>query len=65
MQDQSLGEVWFEFVRVGGSVKVSAIHVASDTEIALVAPASAQPEALKAAALRKLAYVMGRQVSRA
>jgi hypothetical protein len=58
---QSLGEVIFEFRRIGAAVKVSAVHVASDTEICLVAPSNAGPEALKMAALNKLAYVLARR----
>ena len=57
------GEVWFEFVRAGNSVKVSAIHVATDTEVCIVGPAGAGQEGLKAAALRKLIHVMGKRNS--
>jgi len=45
-----LGEVLFEFRRIGGSVKVSAIHVATDTEVSLVGAASAGEYALRMAA---------------
>jgi hypothetical protein len=58
MSERDLGEVLFEFRRIGASVKVSAIHAASGTEISLVGAASAGEYALKAAALRKLAYVL-------
>lgn len=52
------GEVLFEFRRLGASVKVSAIHAATGTEVCLVGPANAGEHALKTAALNKLAYVM-------
>jgi hypothetical protein len=58
MSEADLGEVLFEFRRVGASVKVSAIHVASGTEVVMVGAASAGEYALKMAALRKLAYVL-------
>jgi hypothetical protein len=59
MNKADLGEVLFEFRRIGASVKVSAIHAATGTEISLVGAASAGEYVLKAAALRKLAYVLG------
>jgi hypothetical protein len=61
MSEAPVGEVWFEFVRIGHSVKVSAIHVATDTEVCIVGPASAAQEGLKAAALRKLINVLGKR----
>jgi hypothetical protein len=36
MSDPDLGEVLFEFRRVGGTVRVTAIHVATATEVVLV-----------------------------
>ena len=62
MSEPDLGEVLFEFRRVGGTVKVTAIHVATATEVVLVGAASAGEYALKMAALRKLAYVLNRPV---
>ncbi|HEY5008060.1 MAG TPA: hypothetical protein VII42_08650 [Caulobacteraceae bacterium] len=56
-----LGEVIFEFRQIGASVKVSAIHVASDTEVSLVGAASAGEYALRMAATRKLIYVLGKR----
>ena len=53
-----LGEVLFEFRQIGASVKVSAIHVATDTEVSLVGAASAGEYALRMAATRKLVYVL-------
>jgi len=55
-----MGEVWFEIIRIGNSTKVSAVHVQSDTEVCLVVPSNTTQEAMKAAALRKLAFVMKR-----
>lgn len=60
MTAPALGEVLFEFRRVGASVRVSAIHAETGTEVVLVGAASAGQHALKMAALRKLAYVLGR-----
>lgn len=55
---ENLGEVLFEFQQIGASVKVSAVHVATDTEVSLVGPASGGDYPLRMAALRKLAYVL-------
>ena len=57
----ALGEVLFEFRQIGASVKVSAVHVATDTEVSLVGAASAGEYALRMAALRKLTYVLARR----
>jgi hypothetical protein len=57
----SLGEVLFEFRQIGNVVKVSAIHVDTNTEICLVGAPSVGEYALKRAAIRKLTYVLGRQ----
>jgi hypothetical protein len=54
----NLGEVIFEFRQIGASVKVSAIHVATDTEVSLVGAATAGEYALRMAATRKLIYVL-------
>jgi dihydropteroate synthase len=61
MTPQELGEVLFEFRRVGGTVRVTAIHVATGAEIVMVGAASAGEHALKMAAMRKLAFVLGRK----
>lgn len=55
-----MGEVLFEFRRIGNSVKVSAIEPVTNTEISIVGPASAGEHALKMVAIRKLQYVMAR-----
>jgi hypothetical protein len=56
-----IGEVLFEFQRVGNAVKVSAIHVDTDTEISLIGPPAAGEYGLKMAALRKLMYVLNKR----
>jgi hypothetical protein len=56
----SLGEVIFEFRTLGNVVKVSAVHVATNTEVCLMGPPGAGEYVLKKAALRKLEYVLKR-----
>jgi hypothetical protein len=56
-----IGEVLFEFHRVGNVVKVSALHVDTDTEISLAGPSSAGVHGLKMAAIRKLIYVLNKR----
>jgi len=58
MNTDDLGEVLFEFRRVGAMVRVTAIHAATGTEIVLAGAASAGDYALKLAAMRKLVYVL-------
>jgi hypothetical protein len=58
-----LGEVLFEFRRIGNVVKVSAIHVATDTEISIVGAPSAGEAGLKQAALNRLTYVLAKRQS--
>src|SRR3546814_12628431 len=48
------GEVIFEFVAVGNSVKVSAIDPATMLEVSIVGPVNAGEEALRRAARPKL-----------
>jgi hypothetical protein len=60
-QEAPLGEVLFEFQRVGKAVKVSAIHVATGTEVSLVGSPGAGEYGLKMAAIRKLTYVLGKR----
>ena len=55
------GEVIFEFHRIGNVVKVTALHVASDTEISLVGNPAVGDYGLKLAALRKLNYVLAQR----
>lgn len=42
----------------GGSVKVTAIHAPSGTEASIVGPAGAPRQALEAAAVQKLSYLL-------
>jgi hypothetical protein len=61
MDGDDIGEVLFEFLRIGDVVKVSAIHVDTATEISLVGPAAAGLPGLKMAAIRKLIYVLAKR----
>ncbi len=55
------GEVLLEFHRIGNAVRVSAIHVDTNTEVVLMGPLAAGEAGLKTAALRKLAHVLGKR----
>jgi hypothetical protein len=54
-------EVIYEFVQIGNSVKVTAMDPATLVEASIVGPATATEMTLKAAALRKLNYVIARK----
>ena len=54
-------QVLFEFQRIGGYVKVSALDPESNTEVSIVGDANASVIYLKQTALRKLRYVLDRQ----
>lgn len=54
-------EVIFEFVQVGGSVKVTAVDVATGIEASIVGDPNAGEAALKRFARQKLDYVMAKQ----
>ncbi len=54
-------EILIEFVIHGNAARVTAIHVASGIEVAIVGPANAPRATLEAAVSRKLAYVMGKE----
>ncbi len=56
-----MGEVLFEFSRVGNVVRVTAIDVDSNTEIVIAGPATAPQAALRSTALQKLRYVMAKK----
>jgi Domain of unknown function (DUF6898) len=47
-------EVYFELIVIGRSVKVTAIHAASGTEVSVIGPASAARSDLERLALQKL-----------
>ena len=55
-----LGEVLFQFLRMGGSVKVTAMHSQSLTEISIICPASLGVKQMQAQAVQKLRFVLGR-----
>ena len=59
------GEVILEFVRLGALIRVSAMDVASLTEVVLQGPAAAGEAALRGAVLRKLTYALARGPRRA
>lgn len=57
-RETEIGEVIFEFLSLGASVKVSAVHVATRTEVSIVGPEKASRVALERTALAKLHYVL-------
>ena len=60
-QSMADNEVLFEMFRMGGSVKVSAIHAATLTEVSVVCPATASEMQMKTLALQKLRYVLAKR----
>lgn len=56
-----MGEVLFEFSRVGNVMRVTAIDVDSNTEIVIAGPATAPQAMLQNTALQKLRYVMAKK----
>ena len=59
-KNTDIGEVIFEFVPFGASIKVSAIHVSSKTEVSIMGPDNAPRAALERTALAKLRYVLNK-----
>jgi hypothetical protein len=57
-------EVIFEFRRIGVAVKVSAVDVATGTEVSIVGDPAVGEDALRRVARRKLDYVLARQPSK-
>jgi hypothetical protein len=57
-------EVIFEFRRIGVAVKVSAVDVATGTEVSIVGDPAVGEDALRGVARRKLDYVLARQPSK-
>ena len=55
------GSAILEFTRVGAAVRVAAMDPATLTEGVIQGPAAAGEAALTEAALRKLAYMLGRR----
>ena len=58
VQPHIRGEVLLEFRQLGNVVKVSAIHVDTDTEVCLAGPSTAGRYVLTAAVVNKLIYVL-------
>lgn len=54
-------EVLFEFKRIGNATKVTAIDVATGTEVTLQAPSSLSQKSLELNALAKLRYVLNKK----
>jgi hypothetical protein len=54
-------EVYFEFTRLGGSVKVAAIDGDTGIEVSVVGPASAAPSDLERLAVAKLKARLARE----
>ncbi|MGE0251805.1 MAG: hypothetical protein AB7G80_04040 [Dongiaceae bacterium] len=54
-------EIIFEFQTIGRSVKVTALDVATDTEISITGDAGAPEAYLKQVALKKLEYVLSKE----
>ncbi len=54
-------EVIFEFLRLGGAVKVTAVDTATGTEATIVGDPAAGETTLKRLAKQKLDYVMARR----
>jgi hypothetical protein len=54
-------EVFFEFTRLGGSVKVAAIDGDTGIEVSIVGPASAAPSDLERLAVAKLKARLARE----
>jgi hypothetical protein len=57
--------VIFEFMQVGNSVKVTAMDPATLVEVSIIGPANAAQADLRAAALRKLNYVIKQKQKKA
>jgi hypothetical protein len=55
------GEVYFEFVSIGTSVKVVAIDVATGTEVSVIGPVHAAQHDLQQLALGKLKARLARE----
>jgi hypothetical protein len=55
------GELYFEFVTLGSSVKATVLDAMTGVEASIVAPASTPRSALEQFALRKLDYILNRK----
>jgi len=54
-------EVIYEFIQVGGSVKVTAVDILTGIEVSIVGDPAAGETALKQVAQRKLDYVLAKR----
>ena len=61
MAEKATREVLIEILIVGLHAKVSAIDSATGTEVSITGPASAPRAALKAAAVKRLEFVLKRK----
>lgn len=61
MPVNSDNDILIEFVRIGNSVKVSAIDPKTGIEVSTIGPASSSETQLAKAALAKLRYVIGKR----
>jgi len=59
----NLGEVLFEFVQMGGQMRVAAVHAKTGTEVTIIAPLSASQLQMKNLALAKLRRALMRNSS--
>ena len=58
------GEIYFEYITVGNSVKVSAIDAATGTEVSIAGPRNAGQKELERIALQKLLRAMSKSNQR-
>jgi hypothetical protein len=56
-------DVIFEFVQIGGTVKVTAVDTASGIEASIVGDPAAGEAALRRLALKKLDYVLAKRAA--
>jgi hypothetical protein len=63
-KDVKLREVLFEFQQVGSYVRVTAVCAWSNTEITMVGDPKQSERALKDAAMRKLKYVIAKNITK-
>jgi hypothetical protein len=54
-------DIYFEFIAIGNSVKVTVIDSATATEVSVVGPATASKQALEQVALQKLKARLARE----
>lgn len=57
------GEAIIEYTRVGNSIRVTAVDVATGTEVTFQAPAGASTADMQRIAINKLTYVMNKRKS--